>query len=136
MVKYPKRPEAAKAELFRGKALLAAGRYEEANRALGHLLTSRSGSPDYAEALVRRAESSARLGDSPQAIADCSQLLRDNPTSAFAAEALTIRGEAYLARNDPQNATADFKNVLDRTGPSDPLHERAQAALKSLEKPR
>lgn len=136
MVKYPKRPEAAKAELFRGKALLAAGRYEEANRALGHLLTSRSGSPDYAEALVRRAESSARLGDSPQAIADCSQLLRDNPTSGFAAEALTIRGEAYLARNDPQNATADFKNVLDRTGPSDPLHERAQAALKSLEKPR
>src|SRR5262249_7291067 len=130
--RYPKRPEAVTARFLRGKALLASGQQARAIVTLTDYVEHHSGTPEYWEALLRRGQAYRAQLEDNLALADLNQLLEKQPTSPFAAEALIVRGEIRARRGSSPDAEADFKAVLERTGPSDPLNSRATEDLKKL----
>jgi serine/threonine protein kinase/TolA-binding protein len=129
---YPKRPEVVIARFLRGKALLASGQRSKAIAALSEYLDRHAGSPEYWEALLWRGQAYHSQLEDTLAISDLDLLLQKQPSSPWAVEALVTRGEIQAGRGNLEDAAADFKGVLTRTGPSDPLNARASTNLKGL----
>lgn len=129
--RYPKRREAEEAAFVRGKALAAAGRSSEALAALGELTRVYPASPRAAEALLLAAEAAEKLGDAEGALARLDRVVEGSPDSPFALAAQLRRGELGAERRRP-GADADLRAVVARTGPGNPMHERAAVALAKL----
>jgi len=130
--RYPKRPEAVSARFLRAKALLAFGQPARAIVALSEYLEHHAGTAEYWEALLRRGQAYHSQLEDALALSDLNQLLEKQPTSPWATEALIARGEIRAARGSNEDAVADFRAVLSRTGPADPLNVRATDDLNKL----
>ena len=129
---YPNSPEAKRAQLRRGTALLEANRVAEASDALGRFIVEHPTSDDLPEALLRRGEANARLIKPAQAFADYDDLLRKYGTGPFATEARLLRGELYALRGEKAAAMSDLRLVVAATGPGDTRQRRAQEALARM----
>jgi tetratricopeptide (TPR) repeat protein len=130
---HPKRPEAVTAKFLRAKALLASDQKSKAIVALTEYIDQYGGSTEYWEALLRRGQAYHLQLEDALAASDLDQLLQKQPTSPWAAEALVVRGEIHARRGQKEDAAADFRAALGRTGPSDQLNVRASNGLKELD---
>ncbi len=130
--RYPKLPEATEAAFLRARALLLAGRDKEALEALSRFASEHRGSAHYAEALLRAGEANLKLHDAKDALPPLDELVRSLPDSPFATEGYLFRARALADNGDALSAEADYRIVIGRTGPADPLHASAREALKKL----
>jgi tetratricopeptide (TPR) repeat protein len=128
---FPNRPQVREAAFHKAKLLLKLGRSSEARTAFDAYLQTYPGSPDAAEALLRRAQAAAANLADVEALADLDAFVARHPSSVLVLEALVSRGELRVRRRDYPGAQADFREVLSRAAPADPLYQRAESGLKT-----
>ncbi|MBL9037410.1 MAG: outer membrane protein assembly factor BamD, partial [Archangium sp.] len=132
MERYPKRPQAAKALLYRARAYLGNELLWDADRDVAAFLEKHPGSGDFPQALALGAEIAERLKMHERAVERATKLLTDHLSSPYVPTARLWRGIASAALGDTATARADLTSVLGSTGPADPIHERAKQALDEL----
>ena len=111
------------AKALRGLALVQIGRALEALPYFEEVL---SGSPGLVVARLGRAMANFAAGRHQDAVADATEVIRVEPDNA---DALTIRGDCYLALADFAAAASDFQRAMSIAGRTPALGLRYLSAV-------